>query len=669
MRKKVWLAILLMGVLGLVAQAAVTVTTAAGGADTFVGNDASTRPPTANYGGGTTMDIRCWIPDVRAHIGYVKFDIGGIAGNMTGVQFQFYLTGADGARTWNIYGLNDNAVDDAWGEMTITYNNAPGMLPAAPGNYLVDTTKLTLLGTVAVPNATGLVTSATATLNMDSFIANDTNGLITLVIISGDTSGKQFYVATKEYITYSAPTLILPNAVAATVSTPQPAAGAILPSYTLSQLSWTYLRTDMEKCDVYFGTEPNMLMLQKLSFQPTVSSVNINSFPGYSVPLPDGTYYWRVDCYKGEPNMPIEPNFPGRFWKFTTTSLPLFTLQPVEQIKSLTETAEFTIAVDSGTPVTYAWYHSQDKANNTLADDVQVGTDSATLTLANLTGTDEGYYYCKATNSNGSSYSNPANLGVKRLIAHWTLDGLVGGQYADVSGENHNADPNGTPVFAAGANPAVTGNGVLIDAANGYASSGAWNPTEHTRQMTISLWTKWAGQPIPATWQGLIAKENTFGAAAMMWQLEVDQTNNNLALKSGNSTVNSTPLPVGTWIHLVVTYDGTTARIYRDAIADGSGTFVLGFKTDAPVLIGASSKAADTGFFYSLFNGELDDIQIFSYPLTWNQIIDLYHPVTGQNICISGPTRDMNGDCLVNLTDFAMMASDWLQCGLYPLCP
>ena len=196
---------------------AMTITTAEGnGADTYVGND-SNKGPDKNYGASSTLDIRI-NPGVRAHIGYVRFDISGATGDRSSAQLQLYITQGGATRTWNIYGLNDDAVDDAWGEMSITYNTAPGMASASQGNYAIDETKLTLLGTLVVPslavNAT--VTSNTTTLNLDSFLAEDTNGLVTMVLIATG-ADRQFYVAAKEGLgsnpAWSAPTLILPYAV------------------------------------------------------------------------------------------------------------------------------------------------------------------------------------------------------------------------------------------------------------------------------------------------------------------------------------------------------------------------------------------------------------------------------------------------------------------------
>jgi hypothetical protein len=48
------------------------------------------------------------------------------------------------------------------------------------------------------------------------------------------------------------------------------------------------------------------------------------------------------------------------------------------------------------------------------------------------------------------SPSSVAKLGVQRRVAHWSWTALVGGQYADNSGEGRHADPNGTPVFTTG---------------------------------------------------------------------------------------------------------------------------------------------------------------------------------------------------------------------------
>ena len=67
-----------------------------------------------------------------------------------------------------------------------------------------------------------------------------------------------------------------------------------------------------------------------------------------------------------------------------------------------------------------------------------------------------------------------------------------------------------------------------------------------------------------------------------------------------------------------------------------------------------------------MFNGALDDIQLWNYALTQEEVIDQYHAVTGLGVCTNKPTYDFDDDCQVTLSDFAIMAENWLNGGLYP---
>ncbi|HSV27106.1 MAG TPA: DNRLRE domain-containing protein [Sedimentisphaerales bacterium] len=230
MKRTVIGAVVLSFLVGSQAMAMVVVSTEFGqGADTWIINDPCNGGANANWGTRTTMSYR-WLVDSRFRTAYFRLDLSGAAGNLTGAILQLDLTFNNGsrARTLNVYGLVDGAAD-FWDEATITYNNAPGFLPTNPinnGNWIFDTDparSLTLLGQIAVPAAAGVMSSTTAALNLDSFLAANTNSLVTFVIMPGTSDTNVMYDwATKEHATAMAPTLVLPHAI------PEPATMAIL---------------------------------------------------------------------------------------------------------------------------------------------------------------------------------------------------------------------------------------------------------------------------------------------------------------------------------------------------------------------------------------------------------------------------------------------------------
>jgi hypothetical protein len=211
------------------AWGAIIVTTADGnGADTMLQNDsqdAGTGPDVIR-GGIDTMTVR-YVAASRVKISYVRFDLSDVAGDRSDatLTLQMTLNNGNRVRAINVYGLTDDDADDAWPEASTSYSNAPGFIYTdpdlvTPGNqpsndFTIDGLKMTLLGTVTTPGGIGLMTSTTAALNLNSFLANDTNDLVTLALVRVDSdSNVDFRFATKENVTagITFPTLTLPNA-------------------------------------------------------------------------------------------------------------------------------------------------------------------------------------------------------------------------------------------------------------------------------------------------------------------------------------------------------------------------------------------------------------------------------------------------------------------------
>lgn len=119
---------------------------------------------------------------------------------------------------------------------------------------------------------------------------------------------------------------------------------------------------------------------------------------------------------------------------------------------------------------------------------------------------------------------------------------------------------------------------------------------------------------------------------------------------------------IGQWTHVAVTFDGTNAFLYVNGfLAGGPSGFAFSSGTGAHIYLGAAQAPG-----YDLFNGALDDVRIYNYALDPVSAVELYADVTGRPGCPYSLTYDLSGDCEVNLTDFAMIASTWMECGLIP---
>lgn len=234
------------------ASAAVSVSTSFGsGADSNPMNDVQDAGtgPAANRGTTTTMQIRN--SATRAKAAYFRFDLSGVTGNLHGATLTLPLTFNNGnrVRTLNVYGLIDNATDDAWAESSTHYSNAPGFTYTDPdtstatqeptNSITIDSTKLTQLGTFATPSDTTVYTTFTtsaATLSLDAFLDADTNDLVTFAItLPTADANAAFDLSTKENTNGLAPILNLPNAVA--VPVPEPTSAAMLGLGALTLIS------------------------------------------------------------------------------------------------------------------------------------------------------------------------------------------------------------------------------------------------------------------------------------------------------------------------------------------------------------------------------------------------------------------------------------------------
>ena len=378
----------------------------------------------------------------------------------------------------------------------------------------------------------------------------------------------------------------------------------------------------------------------------------------------DKHYSWRVD---EETSSEI---ITGKVWYFDTPkTIPIITTQPEGLYVYPNETAEFSVVVDSVSSVDYTWYKSLD-AEATPSTDVQVGSGSSQLQLASVQIADEGYYYCEVTNGGGTAYTDVVTLGVARKVAHWTLDeaDYSDGLYLDISGSDIHADPNGTPVFSDGIvngdkdATAVASGAVTINEDTGWADAGSFYPAEFTNEFSISAWLNQTGVDEIANGM-IVCKRSAWNAAQSDWIFMVT-SNGQLRFQSADhSTLNASVglIQKNTWQHVAVAFVDETATMYIDGVEVAQGEFIPSGGHDSTFWIGRNESLGER------FDGALDDIQVYNYALTAEQVIDVYYAETGKAICLYELQSDINNDCSIDMDDLAEIAENWLDSGYYPM--
>ncbi len=271
--------------------------------------------------------------------------------------------------------------------------------------------------------------------------------------------------------------------------------------------------------------------------------------------------------------------------------------------------------------------------------------------------------------------TTPSSAG---LVAYYPLDEGTGTTAADASGNGHDGTLGGNATWVS---PGLMGNAaVYIDGGEGSrVGLGTWDPSAGTGQLTLSIWTKWAGLHGGSDHQGLIGKRNAWAATdAMRFFFEIS-TDADDALsfrqywEAGVDVYSpgGTMTPhIGRWAHTAVTFDGTTARIYLNGKEIASGPFALADKADAGIAIGCTHNEDSSSETYY---GDLDEARIYNRALSPAEIAYLADTTPGDgqlHVRVPSPAElyegEAQGSRAVNFKDFAVLATIWLDEQFWP---
>jgi hypothetical protein len=422
-----------------------------------------------------------------------------------------------------------------------------------------------------------------------------------------------------------------------------------------------------------------------------------------------GLYLWTVeeglDDGLGGVYGPGDPNnIPGRLWTFETIStIPVIQTQPSPATVVLNTTADpaFTIDVFSTTTAHYQWYYS---ADDLIGSDTPVGSDQPTLAIANAQMSDQGYYYCRVWNSatvSGGGTAPDVNstmvtLTIGRLVAAYTFDNTLN----DTSGEgNHGSakdlslpDPN-LAVLTFPTDRIQGTHSIQLDGVGQYVNFGmaaypkagplAAGVGSGLNEGTITCWVK------ASKVGGLLTNYNDGTTTGFAMSLETSGDTADARINArGEATEITTAqgrpgmtgydiLTDNTWHMVTVVWKaGTSGIVYVDggqvASDDAMGTPALYAAWQRGVLLGATRTLADRDVLTNFYGGLIDDLRVYNYVRTPEQIANEYYTVTGNPACtepgFEGSAYNFDNTissyCRIDLADFAVFVQSWLADGL-----
>ena len=243
-----------------------------------------------------------------------------------------------------------------------------------------------------------------------------------------------------------------------------------------------------------------------------------------------------------------------------------------------------------------------------------------------------------------------------------------------------NGTISGGPVWEADAGifggPAVRFNreGIISIRNQNYGSTTPGETDQYfdrlSSHMTASLWIKVDGTlslPIdftqvlplvetPAWRLWIVGSRPTFQATA---SLTYEPAGEQVSIYHHVQNIGTTNVIDGNWHFIAFTYDGFSAKLYVNGRKEAEyftydGTILTEGLINPSIRIG--SRSLNSRGFIGLMN----DFRTYTVALTQDEIMDAYAE-SGFVKCNQLLDGDLDGNCVVNLEDFAILAQKWLQ--------
>ena len=215
----------------------------------------------------------------------------------------------------------------------------------------------------------------------------------------------------------------------------------------------------------------------------------------------------------------------------------------------------------------------------------------------------------KVTDASSASASQALTLNViaSGIRLNWSLNEGSGTVAGDSSGNGNNGTLFNGPVWSAG----KVGGALSFDGVSSYVGlSNVAGLVPGNTPHTIAAWVKVNALPSNRAWILLLGNE---GNGAHHWL--INSAGGTQFGVWGGGQVNPT-LPVGTWVHVATTFDGTTLSGYVNGVL--IGTSAASFN-----LTGMPLSLAQQHLGENYFNGQLDEVRVYDYALSAAEVAAL----------------------------------------------
>ena len=209
-------------------------------------------------------------------------------------------------------------------------------------------------------------------------------------------------------------------------------------------------------------------------------------------------------------------------------------------------------------------------------------------------------------------------------VAEYSFDAGSGLVLADMSGNGNTMTLINGPAWV----PGRSGTALAFDASNDRVVAQAYVPELNLEGGSLTL-SAWIYPRSNSTWQMIVLKPAGAGHAAPYfdWSMHRQKGTGNLIGFlgcDGQQRSSTATMPLNTWTHVAVTYDGKALRHYLNGALDRTTPLTCAVKntTSQPIRIGANGGNGE------VMNGSVDDVRIYNRALSAVEIAaDMVTPV------------------------------------------